>query len=288
LWVNGAPVVAVRHAGQLVDVTEAVGASLREVLERGERGLADLARAAERGRALDEAAVRHRPLIPDPGKIVCLGLNYREHADESRYERPTFPVLFLRATTSLLGHGEPLMLPRCSTALDYEGEMAVVVGERGRDIPEDRALGHVAGYCVFNDGSIRDWQMKTHQWTIGKNFDGTGAMGPELVTADELPAGGSGLRICTRVNGETVQDARTDQMIFGVAETIALVSQAMTLEPGDVLVMGTPSGVGAARTPPRFLRPGDVCEVEIEHLGTLRNVVVDGSSDPRKVGHRGL
>ncbi|MFT3770959.1 MAG: fumarylacetoacetate hydrolase family protein [Minicystis sp.] len=267
-----------RSAGRLVDVTRAapsLGGSLRAALEGGERALSALARAAKGGAPLDEAEVRYRPLVPDPGKIVCLGLNYDEHADEANYERPTFPVLFLRAATSLLGHGEPLAMPRCSTALDYEAEMAVVIGKRGRAIARDEALAHVAGYSLFNDASIRDWQRKTHQWTIGKNFDKTGGFGPELVTPDELPPGGTGLRISMRVNGETVQDARTDRMIFGVAETIAIVSEAMTLEPGDVLVMGTPSGVGAARNPPRFLKHGDVCEVEIERLGLLRNVVAD-------------
>jgi acylpyruvate hydrolase len=208
-------------------------------------------------------------------------LNYDDHAHETNYQRPAFPVLFMRAATSLLGHGEAMTVPRCSSELDYEVELAAVIGRRGRGIPRDQALAHVAGYSVFNDGTIRDWQFKTHQWTIGKNFDGTGAFGPELVTADELPPGGSGLRISTRVSGETLQDARTESMIFGVAETIAIVSEAMTLEPGDVIVMGTPSGVGVARKPPRFLRPGEVCEVEIERIGVLKNpIVAEASAQP--------
>jgi 2-keto-4-pentenoate hydratase/2-oxohepta-3-ene-1,7-dioic acid hydratase in catechol pathway len=166
------------------------------------------------------------------------------------------------------------VLPRCSSQLDYEAEVAVVIGKRGRYIPRESALDWVAGYTLFNDGSIRDYQKRTHQWTLGKNFDTTGPLGPELITPDELPAAVSGLRIQMRVNGETVQDASTSDMIFGVAEVVAHLSEAMTLEPGDVIAMGTPSGVGAARKPPRFLRVGDVCEVEVERMGVLRNVVV--------------
>ncbi|APR77934.1 Fumarylacetoacetate hydrolase family protein [Minicystis rosea] len=280
ILIHDEPALAVRRDGRLFDVTEAArpfGGSVHAVLAAGALGA--LERAAENAREIDPSQVRHRPLLPAPGKIVCLGLNYREHADEAQYERPSFPVLFLRAATSLLGHGEPIVMPRCSTALDYEGEMAAVVGRRGRHIARADALAYVAGYSVFNDASIRDWQKKTHQWTIGKNFDGTGAFGPELVTADELPPGAAGLRISTRVNGEIVQDARTDQMIFDVAETISILSEAMTLEPGDVLVMGTPSGVGAARTPPRFLAPGDVCEIEIERIGRLVSPIA-GSAAP--------
>lgn len=168
-----------------------------------------------------------------------------------------------------------MVVPTCSNQLDYEAELAVVVGRPGRNIPRARALEWVAGYTLFNDGSIRDYQKRTHQWTVGKNFDGTGPLGPELVTPDELPEGARGLRIQMRVGGEVLQDATTSDMIFDVATVIADLSEAMTLQPGDVIAMGTPSGVGAARKPPRFLRAGEVCEVSVERIGVLRNPIAD-------------
>jgi 2-keto-4-pentenoate hydratase/2-oxohepta-3-ene-1,7-dioic acid hydratase in catechol pathway len=215
------------------------------------------------------------PVIPHPGKIVCLGLNYVEHAKEGGNPIPSYPALFLRATTSLTAHGKPILRPACSEQLDYEAELAVIIGVGGKDIAESAALTHVAGYACFNDGSIRDYQRKSTQWTAGKNFDATGGFGPELVTPDELPAGAHGLRISSRLNGKVMQDGNTADMIFSVARTIAIVSEAMTLEPGDVIITGTPSGVGYARKPPVFMRAGDVCEVEIEGVGTLQNPIAD-------------
>jgi len=211
--------------------------------------------------------------VPAPGKIICLGLNYAEHAKEGGNALPDYPAVFLRATTSLIGPEQPMVRPACSDKLDYEAELAVVIGRRAVRVSEAEALAHVAGYACFNDGSVRDYQRKSTQWTMGKNFDATGGFGPELVTPDELPAAARGLRIVTRLNGAVMQDGTTSDMIFSVARTIAILSEAMTLEPGDVIATGTPSGVGYARTPPVFLKPGDVCEVEIAGIGVLRNPV---------------
>ncbi|ATB46198.1 fumarylacetoacetate hydrolase family protein [Corallococcus macrosporus] len=283
ILVRDTPALGVKTARGMVDVTAldaTVGSSLRALLERGPEALAILAhRAAEAPEQLllAPSAFRYRTLLPEPGKFLCLGLNYVAHASEATYETPRHPVVFTRLPSSLLAHEEPLVVPTCSEQLDYEAELAVVVGRTGRDIPKERALEWVAGYTLFNDGSIRDYQKRTHQWTIGKNFDGTGPLGPELVTPDELPEGARGLRIQMRVNGELLQDATTSDMIFDVATVIADLSEAMTLQPGDVIAMGTPSGVGAARKPPRFLRAGDVCEVSVERVGVLRNPVVNAA-----------
>jgi len=213
------------------------------------------------------------PPILRCGKIVCLGLNYVDHAAESGWRVPDYPLIFLRSSSSLVAHGAPLICPCNSDQLDYEGELNAVVGGRARHVREEDALNYVAGYSIFNDGSIRDYQLRTSQWTIGKNFDGTGGFGPEFVTADELPPGASGLNIQTRLNGRVMQDANTKDMIFGVAKTLTFLSACMTLDPGDLLVMGTPSGVGVARHPQLWMKPGDVCEVEIERIGVLRNFI---------------
>jgi 2-keto-4-pentenoate hydratase/2-oxohepta-3-ene-1,7-dioic acid hydratase in catechol pathway len=205
--------------------------------------------------------------------VICLGLNYADHAAEGGFEVPEFPTIFARFASNLIGHGASILKPTTSDALDYEGEMVAVIGKRGRNIAKADALSHVMGYSVFNDGSIRDYQLKTSQWTAGKNFDNTGAFGPWLVTADEVPAGGAGLNIETRLNGQVMQSANTDQMVFDVENTVVLLSTFLTLEAGDVLVMGTPSGIGLARKPPVFMKPGDTVEVEIEKIGLLRNPV---------------
>ena len=225
--------------------------------------------------ALDPRELRWLPPVPRPGKIVCIGLNYAEHAREGGHALPEHPSFFLRGATSLVGHEAPLVRPRVSSHFDYEAELAVVIGRHGRHLSEDEALGVVLGYSCFNDASLRDWQKRTSQWTLGKNFDGTGAFGPWLVTPDELPPGAAGLRIEARLNGTTVQRDTTDQMLFPVARTLSLLSQAMTLEPGDVVMMGTPAGVGQSRRPPLWLQPGDRIEVEIEGIGTLANTVQD-------------
>jgi acylpyruvate hydrolase len=221
-----------------------------------------------------DAAIRLLPPITNAGKVLCLGLNYEDHAAESKQARPDFPVVFLRSNTSLVSHGQPIVRPLQSPALDFEGELVAVIGRTARRVTRDKALDHVAGYSIFNDASVRDYQLRTPQWTVGKNFDASGAFGPDFVTSDELPAGAAGLEIETRLNGQVMQSANTREMIFGVAETIELLSACMTLEPGDVLVMGTPAGVGAARKPPVWMKPGDVVAVTIERIGTLSNPIV--------------
>ncbi len=239
-----------------------------------------LGRAAS-ATVVDEAKLRLLPPVANAGKVLCLGLNYADHATGSKHGRPDFPVVFLRANTSLVAHGQPILRPLQSAALDFEGELVAVVGRTARHVKRDKALDHIAGYSIFNDASIRDYQLRTPQWTVGKNFDGSGAFGPDFVTSDELPAGAAGLAIETRLNGQVMQSANTRDMIFGVAETIELLSACMTLEVGDVLVMGTPSGVGAARKPPVWMKPGDVVEVTIEGVGTLSNPIAAEDEEAR-------
>src|SRR6202012_5324013 len=246
--------------------------TLPELLARG----ADLSRAARglgQAAAIDLNAVRLLPPVPRPPKILCVGLNYDDHLAESGLKRPVYPEIFARFATSLIAHGEAIRRPPESSALDYEAELAVVIGRRGRRIQRDRALEYVAGYSLFNDATIRDFQLRTPQWTMGKNFDATGAFGPWLVTPDALPPGARGLRIQGRLNGRAMQEARTDQLIFSVPALIEMIILAMSLEPGDVIITGTPGGVGAARKPPVFMHPGDVFEVEIEGMGVLSNPV---------------
>lgn len=222
---------------------------------------------------LDE--ITFLPPLSRPGKIICVGLNYSDHTKESAYDQPAHPTLFLRVATSLTAHKASIIRPRVSDSLDFEGELAVILGKGGRHISKEEALDHVAGYSVFNDGSVREYQFNTPQWTVGKNFDATGAFGPYFVTADELPPGGKNLRLETRVNGKVVQAANTSDMIFDVATLIESISQAITLEAGDVIVSGTPSGIGWARDPKLILRHGDTVEVSIEKVGVLMNQIHD-------------
>jgi 2-keto-4-pentenoate hydratase/2-oxohepta-3-ene-1,7-dioic acid hydratase in catechol pathway len=221
------------------------------------------------------AGVRFLPLVPRPGKIVCLGLNYADHAKEGGHARPEYPSFFLRGATSMIGHNEPIIRPKASTKLDYEAELAVVIGKRARHLTKANALDCVAGYSCFNDGSIRDYQRKTNQWTIGKNFDGSGPFGPWLVTPDELPPGAAGLRIQSRLNGKVMQDSNTGLFLWDVVEALCIITECMTLEPGDVIITGTPAGVGYARTPPVWMAPGDICEIDIEGIGILSNPIAD-------------
>ena len=212
--------------------------------------------------------------IPHPPKILAIGLNYRSHAEEAGLAIPDYPIVFPRWPTSLVGHDAALVRPAASTDFDHEAELLVVIGTGGRHIAKAKALDHVAGYSVFNDGSLRDYQFKSSQWAMGKNFDASGSWGPDIVTADELPPGAAGLRIQARIDGEVRQDGDTGDMIFDVATLIAALSEVMTLEPGDIIPTGTPPGVGFARKPPLWMHPGEVCEIEIEKIGILRNPIV--------------
>ena len=222
------------------------------------------------GAPLDGA--RFAPPIPRPGAIWCVGLNYEDHRIETGKAKADYPTLFTRFPVCLVGHGEALLRPRVSEKLDYEGEFAVVIGKPGRHIPEDRALDHVAGYSCFDDASVRDYQAHSTQFGPGKNFYRTGAFGPWIASADEIPDP-QALSIETRLNGEVVQRSHTSRMSYPVRELIAYLSRITPLRPGDVIATGTPSGVGVARKPPLYLKPGDLVEVEIERVGTLRNPV---------------
>jgi acylpyruvate hydrolase len=225
------------------------------------------------GQIIDLATVKKLPPLRVPEKIICVG--YREHSAESGFKQPDYPTLFSRFNSTLIGDGAPIVRPRVSVQLDYEGELVAVIGRAGRNISVADALQHVVGYSIFNDASIRDYQFKSPQWTIGKNFDDTGPFGPYLVTADELPAGGKDLRLQTRLNGKVVQEASTNDMVFDVATLVSIISEAMTLRSGDIIVTGTPSGVGASRKPQLWMRPGDLVEVEIEKIGCLSNPIIE-------------
>jgi acylpyruvate hydrolase len=249
--------------------------SLDALLRNGRDSLETAAAVLAKGPVVDLDRVTLLPPVRNPGKIICVGLNYIDHSIESGFTVPDYPTIFTRFSSSLIGAGAPIVRPKVSTQLDYEGELVAVIGIGGRHIAEEDALQHVIGYSIFNDASIRDYQKKSPQWTIGKNFDSTGAFGPYLVTADELPPGAKGLHIETRLNGAVVQDASTNDMVFSVARLISILSEALTLSPGDVIVSGTPAGVGMARKPPLYMKHGDVCEVEIEGIGVLRNTVED-------------
>ena len=267
---QGVPTLGVRTAE---GVRILGGEPLESLLARG----VDLTTyAAEaRGALVEVAEDAYLPLMRRPTKIICVGLNYADHTKETSFTQPDYPTFFPRFASCLTAHNQPLVRPRISATLDYEGEMAVVLKSGGRHIRKEEALQHVAGYALFNEASVREYQFKSPQWTVGKNFDNTGAFGPDLVTADELPAGGRGLRLETRVNGTVVQSANTNDMIFDVATLIATLSEAMTLQAGDVIVSGTPAGVGFGMDPQAYLKAGDLVEVSIEGIGRLVNRVVD-------------
>ena len=216
--------------------------------------------------------IQYLPVIPEPGKIFCVGHNYEEHRIETARDKTQFPLLFMRVAESQTAHRQPIVLPPESTQLDYEGEIAVVIGKAGRRIKEADAWNHVAGYSAYNDGSVRDWQKHTLQFTAGKNFSGTGAFGPWLVTRDEI-ADGAELTLETRLNGAVMQHTTTASMIFPIPVLIAYISAFTTLEPGDVIVTGTPGGVGAKRNPPVWMKPGDTVEIEVSQVGVLVNSI---------------
>ncbi len=236
-------------------------------------GLTGVAEAVASAAKTPISEVEWLPVIPNPDKIICVGLNYEMHRKETGRSEVEHPTIFGRYANSQIGHLAPIVRPKVSTHLDYEGELAVVIGKPGRYISRAEAMEHVAGYACYNDGSIRDFQYHTHQFTPGKNFPDTGAFGPWMMTPDELgPL--PDLRLQTRLNGQVVQDATFGQMIFDIARQIEYCSSFTRLEAGDVIVSGTPGGVGAKRTPPLWMKPGDVVEVEIDRLGTLRNAIV--------------
>jgi 2-keto-4-pentenoate hydratase/2-oxohepta-3-ene-1,7-dioic acid hydratase in catechol pathway len=244
------------------------GGRLREALAGGiDRGHEGMPRAL--------ADVELLPVIPDPAKIFCIGLNYASHVAEMGNALPAYPTVFTRWADTLVAHGAPLERPAATERFDYEGELAVVIGRGGRAISRDRALEHVAGYSIFNDASVRDWQRHASQFTPGKNFPATGGFGPALVTPDEIGDLGA-LRVRTRLNGATMQDQPVADLIFDVAALVAYLSAFTPLAPGDVIVTGTPGGVGDGRSPPVYLQPGDVVEVSIDTIGTLANPVVQG------------
>jgi acylpyruvate hydrolase len=269
--------LAVEDGGRYLGLAEneaGFPGNLRALFGGGPEAVAKAGDALSKGSAIDPDEIEFLPPVTPDAKLLCAGLNYLDHAAESGMAPPLHPTIFGRFGSSLIGHRANLVCPRVSDQFDYEGELVAIIGKRGRHIELRAALDHVLAYSIFNDATVRDYQLETPQWTVGKNFDGTGAFGPFLVTADEVPAGGSGLRLETRLNGQVVQSASTGDMIYSVASTIAFLSEAMTLNPGDVLVMGTPPGVGFARQPKLLMKPGDLCEVEIEGLGTLSNSVI--------------
>jgi 2-keto-4-pentenoate hydratase/2-oxohepta-3-ene-1,7-dioic acid hydratase in catechol pathway len=212
------------------------------------------------------------PVIPDPDKILCVGLNYQEHVVETGRDNTEQPAIFIRLPESQVGHKQAILRPRESKNLDYEAEIAVIIGRAGRRISQKDSWSHIAGYSCYNDGSVRDWQRHTIQWTAGKNFARTGGFGPWMVTADEIPPGTT-MTLSCRLNGERMQHATTEQMIFKIPKILEYVSTWTTLAPGDVIVTGTPGGVGARRTPPVWMKPGDKVEVEIDKVGILENTI---------------
>ncbi len=278
---DGTPTLAVRRGDEIVDLTLAAPELPRDVPALLAAGAAAMERVGKiafdppAGAVRPAAGIRYWPPVWNAPKYLGAGLNYHDHAREQGVEPPKFPILFPRWAPSLVGHEEPLVCPLASHQFDWECELAVVIGRGGRHIARDDALDHVAFYAAFNDGSIRDYQNNFGQWAPGKNFDASGSFGPDLVTPNELPAGARGLRIATRLNGRIMQNSNTDQLIFDVAALIEKWSVFMTLVPGDVIATGTPAGVGFTRKPPVFMKAGDVCEVEIEGVGILRNPVVD-------------
>lgn len=257
-----------------------VPADLAEILKSANgdlSSLADLAKKAPASAHRPLAGIKYALPVARPGKIICLGLNYMDHVKEGKYADniPKFPTIFFRVLTSLAAHRQPLIRPLVSETFDYEAELVAVIGKRAKHVKKEDAASVIAGWSCFNEGSIREYQRRTTQWDMGKNFDQTGGFGPWMVTADEVPVLGKGLKIESRLNGNVMQSDNTDNMMFPVAETIADITQGMTLEPGDILVTGTPSGVGHARKPPAWMRHGDTIEIEIEGVGLLSNPIED-------------
>jgi acylpyruvate hydrolase len=268
---GGKPAVGVKLGdGKVVDLSKQMPRgpkSVVEILAGGKKVQQAVAKACGRpkkGATVSEKSAKYLPPIPSPGKILCIGLNY--------------PVVFTRFNNTLVPHNGKMLSTKHSEQYDWEAELTIVIAKKCRNVPKDKALSVIGGYACFNDGSIRDWQRKSGgQFTLGKNFDGTGGFGPDIVTPDELPPGAAPLRIMTRVNGQVMQDSNTDDLIFDVPTLVHELSKVMTLDPGDIIITGTPSGVAMARNPQPWLKPGDVCEVEIEKIGVLRNPIAQGA-----------
>ena len=279
---GGKPAVGVKINGKIIDLSKQMPRgpkSVVEILAGGKKLQAAVAKACAKpkaGATVSEKSAKYLSPIPNPGKILCIGLNYRKHAEETGSPIPDYPVVFCRFNNTLTPHNGKMPRPSHSDQLDWEAELTIVIGRKCRNVPKAKALGMIAGYACFNDGSVRDWQRKSGtQFTLGKNFDGTGGFGPDIVTSDELPKGGAPLRILTRVNGEVMQDSNTDDLIFDVPTLVHELSKVMTLDPGDIIITGTPSGVGFARKPPIFMKGGDTCEIDIEGVGVLVNPIQD-------------
>jgi 2-keto-4-pentenoate hydratase/2-oxohepta-3-ene-1,7-dioic acid hydratase in catechol pathway len=265
----------------LQSVDANVPADLGEVLRRSNgdlKSLDDLAKKAPASARRPLAGLKYALPVTRPGKIVCLGLNYLDHVKEGPQKDniPKFQSIFFRMLTSMVPHLQPIIRPRVSIQLDYEAEMVVIVGKRAKHLTLANAYDCIAGYSCANEGSVREYQRHTTQWGMGKNFDRTGGFGPWMVTVDEVPPGGKGLKIMSRLNGNTMQSANTDSLMFPVAESLVYLTEGMTLEPGDIILTGTPSGVGHARKPePVWMKAGDTCEVEVEGIGILSNPIED-------------
>ena len=274
---NGAARLGALRGNDVVDLNQAdsrLPSDMLAFLQAGEAALKLAQQAVQQAKqTVPLSSVKLRAPIPCPGKILCIGLNYSDHAAESGQPVPQFPVVFAKYANTVIGHGENIVLPHVSSQVDYEAELGFVIGKRGRYISEADALQYVAGYLPINDVSARDYQTRTSQWTMGKTFDTFAPMGPALVTADEVPDPHN-LSIRLTIGDEVLQNSNTDKLIFGVPKLVASLSEVMTLEPGDVVSTGTPPGVGFARKPPRFLKAGDVVSITIERLGTLTNPVV--------------
>lgn len=274
---NGTAVFAVdgENAVNITALDPEIGADLAVLAAQGDR-IESLGGQISAAPVVPVGSITPALPVANPGAIICVGLNYTDHIKEGGYDIPDYPALFMRSKASIMAAGQPMVRPTCSERLDYEAELMLIVGKGGRHISEADALDHVFGYTVFNDGSVRDFQRKTHQWTPGKNFDDTGAIGPFVVTPDEVPAGAAGLEIESRVGDEILQSSNTANMIWGVRKIIAIVSEYTTLAPGDLIALGTPPGVGHAKKPnPRWLVPGETVEIEIEGIGICASPIVD-------------
>ena len=272
---NNAAGYGIVEGDSIIDLSLRIGARFPDIRTLlAHEGLGEARKACGQKPDFGLADVMLLPTIPNPGKIFCIGLNYEDHRQETKREKTEAPAVFVRFPESQVGHGQPILRPRESAKLDFEGEIAVIIGKPGRRISEQDSWDHVAGYSCYNDGSVRDWQWATTQWTAGKNFVATGGFGPWMVTADEIPAN-TELTLSTRLNGEQMQHTTTALMVHSIPSLIAHLSAWVPLAPGDVIVSGTPGGVGARRDPPVWMKPGDEVEVEVSGVGVLRNTIAE-------------